>query len=194
MDRTTKGVGLVAGRRRGTARAAAVTPVAGAASTRRQVPATPALVMAIGLVRVAHRHQAAARVPPEEGRAGPEDRVVVPAQEWALGGRALARPPALAPGRAPVLVPERPALARFREVVLTLLIGLRRARRRTAPVPAALVVAQVAAAGLDVPVASAAALVGAAVAVAPAATDARGAGSGAEKNSRRRRLRPMSRR
>jgi hypothetical protein len=170
----------VAGPHRGTARVAAVTAAPGAANTRRQVPATPALVMAIGLVKAVHLRLVAAQVPPGEGPVAPEDKAaVVPAQEWVAGGRALARQEVLGHGRRPVLVPERPGLARFRVAVLTLLTGRLRASRHTEPVPAALVVAQVGVAGLDGPVASAVALVGAA---APAATGARGAGSGAGKN------------
>jgi hypothetical protein len=111
---------------------------------------------------------------------GPQDKAAaVPAQEWVAGGRALARQEVLGRGRGPVLVQERPALARYRAAVLTLLIGRLRASRHTVPVPAAQVVAQVGVAGLDGPVASAVALVGAA---APAATGARGAASGAGKN------------
>ncbi len=136
--------------------------------------------MAIGLVRGVRPRPVAAQVPPEEGPAGPEDKVAAaPAQEWVAGGRAPARPEVLGHGRGPVLVPERPGLAHFRGAALTLLTERLRARRRTVPVPAALVVAQVGVAGLDGPVASGVALVGA---VAPAATGARGAGSGAEKN------------
>ncbi len=170
----------MAARHKGTARVAAATAAPGVASTHRQVPATPALVMAIGLVRAVHPCPVAAQAPLEEGPVGPEDKpAAAPAQEWVAGRRALALQELLGRGRGPVLVPERPGLGHFRVAVLTLLIVRLRASRRTVPGPAAPVVGQAGVAGLDGPVASAVALVGAA---APAATGARGAGSGAGKN------------
>ena len=181
VGQTTSGAGLAGGPHRGTARVAAVTAAPGAASTRRQAPATPALVMAIGPVRAVRLRPVAAQGPPGRARCAPEDQVAAaPAREWVPAGprywrarRPGARP---APGARPG-APRTGPLSR----------GGPDATYRGAYGPVALpdrcrrpcVVAQVGVAGLDGPVASAVALVGAAARRQPAP---RGAGSGAGKS------------
>jgi hypothetical protein len=165
----------------------------GPGSTHPEAPATPAVVTATGRAKDARRRPEAIQEPREAAPRAPRVRVDrVPG--WARDqGPAPARQEAPAPGQAWAAAQERPGPAHFHVVALMPPTGPLPPPRRTAVGRAEVACHREVAAG-PAPAAPAAAQVGVAVGDVLAATGARGAGSEAEKNSRRRPPRPMSRR